>query len=98
MSIDSIEKKLWFALTGAILTMAINAAAQTPNQKQADKEYEVGAVLWQQSSGEHRALAYQAFALARTVLDRDLRINRRGKLRRAVVVDVDETIDRKSVV
>jgi len=77
---------------GVMLTLAITAAAQTPSQARADKEYEVGAVLWQQSSGEHRALAYQAFALARTVLDRDLRINRRGKLRRAIVVDVDETI------
>src|SRR5438552_8382746 len=75
-----------------MITLAITAATQTPSQGRADKEYEVGAVLWQQSSGEHRALAYQAFALARTVLDRDLRINRRGKLRRAVVVDVDETI------
>src|SRR5437660_2190768 len=77
---------------GVMLTLALTAASQTPNQKQADKEYEVGAVLWQQSSGEQRALAYQAFALARMVLDRDLRINRRGKLRRAIVVDVDETI------
>ena len=77
---------------GAILILAINATPQTPGQKQADKEYEVGAVLWQQSSGEHRALAYQAFALAKIMLDRDLRINRRGKLRRAIVVDVDETI------
>jgi len=77
---------------GVMLTLAIAASAQTPNQKPADKEYEVGAVLWQQSSGEKRALAYQAFALARMVLDRDLRINRRGKLRRAIVVDVDETI------
>lgn len=76
---------------GLMLAFAINAGAQSPNQKQADKEYEVGAVLWQQSSGEHRALAYQAFALAKMVLDRDLRINR-GKLKRAIVVDVDETI------
>src|SRR5207253_8265884 len=65
---------------GAILILAINATPQTPGQKQADKEYEVGAVLWQQSSGEHRALAYQAFALASVVLERDLRLNRRGKL------------------
>ena len=88
----SIDKKLCFALASLMLAFAINAKAQTPSQQRADKEYEVGAVLWQQSSGEHRALAYQAFALAKTVLDRDLRINRRGKLRRAIVVDVDETV------
>src|SRR3989442_13426102 len=75
---------------GVMLTLAIAASAQTPVQKQADKEYEVGAVLWQQSSGEQRALADQAFALAKMVLDRDLRINGRGKLSRAIVVDADE--------
>src|SRR5438105_8651424 len=53
---------------GVMLTLAITAASQTPTQKQADKEYEVGAVLWQQSSGENRALAYQAFALAKLML------------------------------
>src|SRR5437763_10177888 len=89
MNLKTIRKKPRFVL---ILIFAVTAAAQTPGQKQADKEYEVGAVVWQQSSGEHRALAYQAFALARMVLDRDLRVNRRGKLRRAIVVDVDETI------
>jgi len=57
----------------------------------ADKEYEVAAVLWQQSSGEHRALCYQSFALARMLLDRDLR-NRGRRQRRAVIVDVDDTV------
>ena len=62
---------------------------------QSDKspvEYLEGAITWQQSSGEARALAYQAFTVARMMLDRDLRINRRNRMRRAVVVDVDETI------
>jgi 5'-nucleotidase (lipoprotein e(P4) family) len=64
------------------------AAAGAP----ADNEYQTGAVIWQQSSGEARALQYQAYALARLMLDRDLRTRARSKLRRAVVVDVDETI------
>ncbi len=92
MNLKTIGKKLRFVLAGVILICAINAVGQTSLQKQVDKEHEVGAVLWQQASGEYRALAYQAFALAKVVLDRDLRINRRAKLRRAVVVDVDETI------
>jgi len=92
MNLNTLGKKLHFGLAGVILIFAVNALGQTSVQKQADKEYEVGAVLWQQASGEYRALAYQAFALAKVVLDRDLRINRRAKLRRAVVVDVDETI------
>ena len=57
----------------------------------ADKEYEVAAVLWQQSSGEQRALCYQSFALARILLDRDLR-SRRSRQARAVIVDIDDTI------
>jgi 5'-nucleotidase (lipoprotein e(P4) family) len=57
----------------------------------ADKENEIGATLWQQSSGEQRALCYQAFALARMLLDRDLR-GSRTRMRRAIIVDLDETI------
>lgn len=61
-------------------------------QQQADNEYQVGAILWTQSSGEKAALSYQAFALARMMLDRDLRTNRSRRMRRAVIVDVDETV------
>ena len=38
-----------------------------------DNEYQTGAILWTQSSAEYRALAYQAFALARLRFDADLR-------------------------
>jgi len=57
----------------------------------ADKENEVLAILWQQSSGEHRALCYQAYALARMLLDRDLH-NHRIRMRRAMILDLDETV------
>lgn len=87
-----LKQKLSFAFTAVILAFAITATAQTPAQTQADKEYEVGSVLWQQSSGEERALAYQAYALARMMLDRDLRMNRRSRMKRAVIVDIDETV------
>ena len=75
------------------------ALAQTPKPAQTvvDKEYEVGAILWTQSSAEYRALAYQAFALARLRLDDDLRkhkLDRKpaSKIRPAVIVDIDETV------
>ena len=77
------------------LVLSPIASAQTtsaPAQTQADNEYQTGATLWQQSSAEARALQYQAYALARLMLDRDLRSHSKSKLRRAVVVDVDETI------
>lgn len=83
----------------AVLATALlaTASAQTASTgagaaAQADNEYQTGATLWQQSSGEARALQYQAFALARLMLDRDLRTHARSKLKRAVVVDVDETV------
>ena len=81
----------WLALAFAFLTCSSGATAQS-NQPPADNGYIEGAVLWQQSSGERRALSYQAFALARMMLDRDLRMNRRLKRPRAVIVDLDETI------
>ncbi|HJZ81443.1 MAG TPA: hypothetical protein VKD91_13895, partial [Pyrinomonadaceae bacterium] len=39
-------------------------------QQSANNEYQTGAVLWMQASGERAALCYQAFALARLMLDR----------------------------
>ena len=78
------------ALLLLVLTCWIPAITQS-NQPPADNTYIEGAVLWQQTSGERRALSYQAFTLARMMLDRDLRMNRRRKPR-AVIVDLDETI------
>ena len=78
-------------LTGSLTTFAQTATAPAA-QGQAENEYQEGAILWTQTSGEARALAYQAFTLARLVLDRDLRTHRRGRMKRAVVVDADETV------
>jgi 5'-nucleotidase (lipoprotein e(P4) family) len=85
--------KLWLGFILLTLTCSLPTFAQTAaTQSQADNEYQAGAILWTQSSGEQRALAYQAFTLARMMLDRDLRMNRRSRMKRAVVVDVDETV------
>jgi 5'-nucleotidase (lipoprotein e(P4) family) len=82
-------------MLASLLTLtarAQNLTAQAAQPAQADNEYQTGAVLWQQSAAEARALQYQAYALARLMLDRDLRVNARLKHPRAVVVDVDETV------
>lgn len=68
------------------------AQAPQPTPTPANNEYQEGAILWAQASGEMRALSYQAFNLARMVLDRDLRMRHRSRLRPAIIVDVDETI------
>jgi 5'-nucleotidase (lipoprotein e(P4) family) len=80
------------AIVLSAVASAQTASATTPSPAQADNEYQMGALLWQQSSGEARALQYQAYALARLMLDRDLRIHNKSKLKRAVVVDADETV------
>ena len=95
MKIDNNQKfvKRWLSFTLLVLTIPTALLAQAPtNQPPADNEYLEGAILWQQTSGERRALSYQAFALARLVLDRDLRVNRRNRKPPAVIVDLDETI------
>jgi 5'-nucleotidase (lipoprotein e(P4) family) len=73
------------------LLYSLNAIAQTPSAP-ADNTYIEGATLWQQTAGERRALSYQAFTLARMMLDRDMRMNRGHRKPRAVIVDLDETI------
>jgi 5'-nucleotidase (lipoprotein e(P4) family) len=78
-----------------LLLLVITAAAQTqaPSMSRptgANSEYQVGAILWTQSSAEYRALAYQTFSLAKLRIDQDLR--HRSTKPRAVIVDVDETV------
>jgi 5'-nucleotidase (lipoprotein e(P4) family) len=70
---------------------AAGALAQSSDPPKYDNTYIEAATLYQQASGEARALEYQTYVLARMLLDRDLR-NRRIHSRRAIIVDVDETI------
>jgi 5'-nucleotidase (lipoprotein e(P4) family) len=75
-----------------LVLFAISSETHRAQAPEADQDYQTGAVLWQQCSAEARALQYQAFTLARLMLDRDLAVNRRLRKKRAVVVDIDETV------
>ena len=86
MNLFKSARPIFLALAILSLSSTYRAFAQS-----ADNEYQVGAILWTQSSGEKAALAYQAFTLARMTLDRDLRSNRRH-IKRAIIVDLDETV------
>lgn len=73
-------------------------SAQQPVEK-VDLDYQTGAVLYTQKAAEYRALAYQAYNLARLRLDADLNKKNVKKLPkserrmpRAIVVDIDETV------
>src|ERR1044071_2967360 len=88
-------RRMWLSVMLVTLACSLSTFAQTAapaTQKQADNVYQEGAIVWTQTSGEARALSYQAFNLARMMLDRDLQMNRRSRMRRAIVVDADETV------
>jgi 5'-nucleotidase (lipoprotein e(P4) family) len=87
---------LSFALA---LSLALLSNGQTAPQPVADLDYQSAAVLYMQKAAEYRALAYQAFNIARLRLDQDLdRKNIKKlpkaerKMPRAIVVDIDETV------
>lgn len=66
------------------------AIADEYNTKDLNEQL-VLATLWYQRAAEVRALCYQAFNMARLMFDGDLAMGDSGK-KRAVIVDVDETI------
>jgi len=77
-----------------LIAVELPAHAQAPASRQtsADYEYQTGAILWTQSSAEYRALAYQAFSLAKLRFDQSLANRRRSTKPLAVIVDADETV------
>ena len=79
-----------------LLFVPVQFAAQTSTSPQTviDNDYQTYAVLWTQSSAEYRALALQAFTLARLRVDQDLaqHKSRRHMKPPAIIVDADETV------
>ncbi|BDU50322.1 5'-nucleotidase, lipoprotein e(P4) family [Haliovirga abyssi] len=55
-------------------------------------EQMVMAANWYQTSGEMQALSYQAFNMAKIIYYADLTSNKDNEQKRAVVVDIDETV------
>ena len=81
-----------------LVATSVFTAGQTA-QPAPDLDYQTAAVLYMQKAAEYRALAYQAFNLARWQLDADLdkkNIKKlpkaERKMPRAVIVDIDETV------
>ncbi len=75
-----------------LLMTVLSACSHSPKNDVTvnPREYQIGAYLWLQTSGEYRALTYQAYNLAQTLIERDLQ-NKHNK-KRAVIFDIDETI------
>ncbi|EAN6152594.1 5'-nucleotidase, lipoprotein e(P4) family [Salmonella enterica] len=70
------------------LSACTNSKESVDLQKVLSNQNE-SAVLWMQMSGEYKALAYQAFNVARIVFDSKEKF-KKGK--KAVIVDLDETM------
>jgi len=56
------------------------------------REYSISAILWQQHAAEYRALAYQAFNLARIRIDYIMNMKNDYDKPIAIVADIDETV------
>jgi 5'-nucleotidase (lipoprotein e(P4) family) len=84
---------------GLILAAATFASAQTAARPAADLDYQISGILYTQKAAEYRALAYQAYNIARLRLDADFdKKNLKSlskaerKMPRAIIVDIDETV------
>ncbi|MCO4754478.1 MAG: hypothetical protein KC478_08340, partial [Bacteriovoracaceae bacterium] len=73
------------------ILLLITISCSQISQKSNPQGFMVGATLWVQNAAEYRALSYQAFNLAKLRLNADIQYAKRTK-KRAVVVDVDETV------
>jgi 5'-nucleotidase (lipoprotein e(P4) family) len=99
LQLASSRQLFRIAFLPTLSLVAAIALGQTPapsmsRQTGINNEYQVGAILWTQSSAEYRALAYQTFVLARLRLDQALQTQRRKgpTTHPALIVDVDETV------
>jgi 5'-nucleotidase (lipoprotein e(P4) family) len=72
-------------------------AGDTPKEAWKTSQYQLGGALYMQKAAEYRALAYQAFNIARMSLDTDEKTRKHlpkpeRKKPCAVMVDIDETV------
>jgi 5'-nucleotidase (lipoprotein e(P4) family) len=81
-------------ITGIVLVvflMPMLVSGQSPVNTFPARDY-TNSVLWQQRSGEYRALAFQAYNFARLSLDCALKQNKRKRPPKCIIVDIDETV------
>ena len=73
-----------------LLFSSISCTTNRPESQLDSQNHLTMATLWYQRSAEMRALYYQAFNLARIVVDQNLSLSDTGQ--KAVVLDIDETV------
>lgn len=62
------------------------------NQEPNVENYGLQGILWQQNSGEYKALCYQAFNSAKSYLEEQLTQKSASGKPRAIITDIDETV------
>lgn len=72
-----------------LFTVSVLFAIASAHGQEFHRDY-TNAVLWQQQSGEYRALCFQAYNYAHSSLDKALK--KYSKLPKCVIVDIDETL------
>lgn len=82
---------LTLVLIVAAIILSGNSLRQDKAASISTREHNVMSVLWFQTAAETRALQYQAYNIARLMLDKDIAEVKTQK-KRAVIVDIDETI------
>ncbi len=78
-------------LSLAVVALTSCAHRSTPTAASVDQQHLVNATLWQQSSGEAKALFYQGYNSARRSLESQLASRRDGRPA-AIILDLDETV------
>lgn len=77
----------------AIILVSLALTSCASKNENYPREYQVGAYLWVQYSAEYKALTYQAYNVAKMVIENDLKTaQKKNSKKRAVVFDIDETI------
>jgi 5'-nucleotidase (lipoprotein e(P4) family) len=86
-------KRIYGLLTLLVITSGILISCNTKPDliETTNNDHLITATLFQQFAAEKRALSYQAYNIARIMLDNELKNDRLTK-KLAVVVDIDETV------
>lgn len=78
--------------TKATITIPPAVTHSSTSRSITSLDYSLNAVLWQQHSGEYKALCLQAFALAKLRLMEKITAHKKDEAPLAVITDIDETV------
>lgn len=93
-----MKKQILLSATTAVLLWACSRQTvpiithKSTSRSITTLDYSLNAILWQQHSGEYRALCYQAFTLAKMQISEAIRQNSGVGKPLAIVTDIDESI------